>query len=413
YTIAPYATATPVSLYTVGLDPTSSGNLGCVMLTTSVGTTMSFRFSLGGVSGGIASKGRIVEFDNPSGAGTVASGIMSRQTGTFATSSLSPAYAFGVDGEDLTGKPIAAAGSFSVSSANGNISSASADVDIAGTNSSALSGGTGTITGISATNGRGTASFSMSGTTFAWTIYIVNANQVYLISTASPAGGRALATSTSFSAPSGNYVAYSTGISSCSGTPCSDVNLARLTLNSGAASGTVWDYSISAGESSAAVSGGTYTTPGLSGRVAFTNTGSNGLISYLVSPAVDGISSITVGTDAGAHFGYMAAQPTTAAPSGQFIYGTLDPRYNTVTTYAGTATITPGGAFTGTEDESSQSGGLLSAVAASRTVTLGPNGTGSASVANGSSIAVTDGTRIFWFDFGNGAPPVITIAEPQ
>jgi hypothetical protein len=340
-----------------------------------------------------------------------------QQTSAFSLGHLSSSYAFGLDGETLGGSPLAQAGSFAVNS-TGAISSAAADVDIAGTNASALSGGSGSITNISSTDGRGTASFSMSGNSFAWTIYIVNANEAYLVSTAFPAGGRALATSGAQSSVSGNYVLNSAGISRCSGNPCSDVNLGLLTLTSGGAvSGVLWDYNISSGESHAAVSGGSYTvTSASAGRVSFSsNVGSNGLISYMVSPGVDGISGITVGTDAGAHFGYIAVQPTSIAPGGQLIYGTIDPRYNTVTAYTGVATLAPGGAFTGTEDDSGQNGNLQPSLAVARTVSLlgPPVGTGSASRSGGNSVAVTDGTRIFWFDFGNGAPPVITVAEPQ
>jgi hypothetical protein len=417
----------------LGLDPTNAGNLGCVMLTTSggttaagttvSGTTMSFRFALGAAS----NKGKIIEFDDTSGPGTIASGIMSLQTASsFGASHLSPSYAFGLDGEILTGSPLvggplAEAGSFSVNS-SGGISGAFADVNTAGANSGSLSGGSGSITGISATDGRGTASLSIGGTSFAWTIYIVNANEAYLISTASPAGGRALATSRSFSQStlSGQYIVYSSGIagSTCGGVPCSDVNLGLLAISGGAVSGPLWDYniaSVSPGTSSPVSGGYTVASPsGTSGgRVPFTNVGSNGLISYLVSPAVDGISGITVGTDAGAHFGYMIQQAATSIPAEQLIFGSTDPRYNSVTTYAGTASITAVGALTGTQDASSQGGPLDPSVSVARTVTLGNAGTGKANSGVGSSIAITDGTRIFWFDYGNGAPPVITVAEPQ
>ena len=338
-------------------------------------------------------------------------------TSSFNVGHLSSSYAFGLYGETLDGRPLAEAGSFSVNSTGAASPGAAADVDTAGTNSSALSGGSGSVSGISATDGRGTASISASGTSFAWTIYIVNTNEAYLVSTAFPAGGRALATTRTFSQSSlsGSYVVYSTGIasSSCSGFSCSDVNIGLLGLCAGSASGTLWDYNITGGESQASVSGGTYTVTVSSGRAAFTSVGTNGLVAYLVSPAVDGINGFTVGTDAGAHFGYLTAQPASVAPSGQFIYGTLDPRYSSVTTYAGTASITAVGALTGTQDASGQGGNIEPNVSVSKTVSLGVSGTGTANSSGGSSIAATDGTRIFWFDFGSGAPPVITVAEPQ
>lgn len=417
YTIA---AGSGLSLYTVGLDPTRAGNLGCVMLTTSggttaagttvSGTTMSFRFALGTVS----NKGKIIEFDDTSGSGTIASGVISLQKGPFGASSLSSGYAFGLDGRTLAGNPLAVAGFFSIS--NGAISNALADIDNPSGNSISASVTGNSITGISS-DGRGTAAFSSSGTSFAWTIYIVSPSEAYIVSTAFPAGGRALATSSAASVASGNYVLYSTGISAsvCAGNPCSDVNLGLLNLSGGVANGTLWDYSLASAAPGTplAVSGSYPVTSSTGGRVAFTNVGSNGLISYLVSPAVDGISGITVGTDAGAHFGYMAQQASTSVPAEQLIFGTVDPRYNSVTTYAGTASITAVGAFTGTEDASGQGGNIEPGVSVSMTVNLGVNGTGTANSGGGSSIAITDGTRIFWFDYGNGAPPVITVAEPQ
>jgi len=59
------------SLYQVGADPTGAGDLGCLQLATSDGSTTIFQFSLAGpVGGAIASRGKIIEYDDQSGNGT-------------------------------------------------------------------------------------------------------------------------------------------------------------------------------------------------------------------------------------------------------------------------------------------------------------------------------------------------------
>src|SRR6266576_2450563 len=77
------------SSYSVGGD-----NRGCMTIATSAGTSM-FRFALGVISSGVASKGRFIEFDNT---GTLGSGVLEKQDpSAFSTSQLNGAYAFGAD----------------------------------------------------------------------------------------------------------------------------------------------------------------------------------------------------------------------------------------------------------------------------------------------------------------------------
>ena len=55
--------------------------------------------ALGGLSGGVMTKGRIIEFDDGSGSGTIAAGMLRLQDATsFSLASLQPNYAFGLDG---------------------------------------------------------------------------------------------------------------------------------------------------------------------------------------------------------------------------------------------------------------------------------------------------------------------------
>src|SRR5438094_9956642 len=63
-------------------------------IATSAGTSM-YRFALGVISSGVASKGRFIEFDNT---GTLGSGVLEkRDSSAFSTSHLNGAYAFGAD----------------------------------------------------------------------------------------------------------------------------------------------------------------------------------------------------------------------------------------------------------------------------------------------------------------------------
>ncbi len=147
------------SLYTVGAD-----HRGCLQLTNAAGTTSTFRFALGGINSGVASKGRIIEFDDSSGTGSRGSGILRLQdTSSFVLSALKGQYAFGVDGWAQNGSQfvhLAAAGAFGNS--NGNLSNGVDDINIDGLLSLETPNSpprTGSINPISATTGRATASF--------------------------------------------------------------------------------------------------------------------------------------------------------------------------------------------------------------------------------------------------------------
>src|SRR5438552_3588108 len=77
------------SAYSVGGD-----NRGCVAIATSAGTAI-YRFALGVIRSGVASKGRFIEFDNT---GTLGSGVFEKQDpSAFSASGISGNYAFGAD----------------------------------------------------------------------------------------------------------------------------------------------------------------------------------------------------------------------------------------------------------------------------------------------------------------------------
>jgi hypothetical protein len=73
--------------YTVGDD-----QRGCIAIATSAGT-LNYRFSAGGISGGVASTGHMIGFDT---AGPFTTGILRQQSsGPFSNASVNGSYAFG------------------------------------------------------------------------------------------------------------------------------------------------------------------------------------------------------------------------------------------------------------------------------------------------------------------------------
>jgi hypothetical protein len=163
--------------YTVGSD-----NRGCLAITTG-GATYVYRFTLGSINAGVASKGRLVEFDN---SGTIAAGVMKlRDTSAFNTAAINGNYAFAV--ADPRAGQFAAAGAFSASA--GVVSAGAVDTNLAGNidgagafyPASAL-----TFTGSDSVdaNGRATLSFSLPTASGAInnTCYVVSATELYCMS---------------------------------------------------------------------------------------------------------------------------------------------------------------------------------------------------------------------------------------
>jgi hypothetical protein len=399
------------SLYTVGAD-----HRGCLQLTSSGGTTTVFRFSLGGISSGIASKGRIIEFDDNSGSGTGSrgSGILRLQDpNSFVLSALQSQYAFGVDGWGMENNQLVhfnTAGSFSNS--GGALTNGVYDVNFAGIttpDSTGLTSGTNPMNPISTTTGRTTGSFDF----FDWAIYVVNSSQFFVIGTdpiqSTVSVGRAIATGNSFAASSlsGDYVVHETGNTNGS----ADVNLELLAMTPGGAqagtlSGTVYSYGGGSGAQTTTLSGVTYNVDSASGRVTLGNPSDNLPILYLTTPT-DGIAAFVVGVGSDAIFGLAEAQTSHSLAVGGYIFGTEDPADNTVANKAGAETIASGGGLTGTFDVSSTSG-LQNGQTTSATVSLGADGTGNVGA---QTVAITSGSKLFSIDESSSAPAVIVTAE--
>ncbi len=421
------------SSYTVGPDPTGAGNVGCLNLNTSTGSFIALHFALGVVASGKATQGHLIEFDDTTGTGTLASGILRRQDpSAFLLSALSPNYAFGTDGLDATGKPVAIGGSFAVN-ASGMISSVATDVNDGGTVKAAITGGSGgPISSISGTTGRATTTIT-TGTsqTFAWAIYVVNASQFFIVETdafggsATLTSGRALASSSgAFTAASlaGNYIFHYAGTLSCNSVPCAIANLGVLSFDGTSAfSSNLSQYDSFDGFQTLNPSG-TYTV-GSTGRGVLTASagGSAGSlpVAYLVSPPVDGISGFLVAQDSSAAFGLAEFQPaqayTLAGLAGNYFLGTEDPHDPTVTQAAGVVSLTAGGGVLGTESLSAPFG-LDSSHAIGGTIAMAAGGTGTIFSANFFAITNVTGSpgtgRIYYINIGT-LPAVITILDHQ
>ena len=401
------------SLYTVGSD-----HRGCLQLTNSAGTTTVFRFSVGGINAGIASKGRIIEFDDNSGtgAGSRGSGILRLQdTTAFTLGALKTQYAFGVGGWTQNGSQwvhLTAAGSFSNS--GGSLSSTTFDEDTGGILFPKATGVSGSIRSISASTGRGIA--TLDPQIFDWAIYVINSSEFFLIGT-DPANfnpvsmGMGIATGTSFTASSlsGNYVVHTTGNANGS----ADATLELLTMTPGGAqagtiSGTVDSYGAGNGAQSTTLSGVTYNVDPSAGRTILGNPGDNLPILYLTTPT-DGITAFVMGVGADALFGTAEAQTSAVLPAGTYLFGTENPADNTVTNKAGAETISSGGALAETYDQSNSSG-LQSGRIVNATVSLGSDGTGNVGP---NTVAITTGSKLFSIDetTGTTGPAALVVAE--
>jgi hypothetical protein len=386
------------SLYTVGSD-----HRGCLQLTNAGGTTTVFRFALGGIISGVASKGSVIEFDDNSGngSGSRGSGILRLQDpNSFALSALRNQYAFGVDGWTSGNNQLVrfgAAGSFS-----GNLTSGVDDFNFGGITTPDFTVTGGGINPVSPTSGRTSGSFDILD----WAIYIVNSSELFVIgtdpvSTTAISVGRAIATGSSFTASSlsGNYVVRTSGSSNGS----ASVDLELLTMTPGGAqagtlAGTINSYGGGNGAQTTTLSGVTYNVDPASGRTTLGNPSDNLPVLYLTTPT-DGISAFFVGVGTDAQMGVAESQPSqtysTASVAGSYFFGTEAPGDNSVNNKVEAATIASNGSMSGKMDVSGPATTLQTGAAFNVNVSLNPDGTGTVGA---STVAITNGAKIFYID---------------
>jgi large repetitive protein len=317
-----------------------------------------FQFALGGKTAGIYTTGNIIEFDNADGTGTSASGVMHVQDPTaFNVTSLAPNFAFGAAGWDPAVDRFAIAGSFTLTA--GVINPIFADFNDNGTLSGELNGGanSGVINTVSSTTGRATGSFDIPKTPgpdvqFDSVVYVINANDFYIISADNPAAGttsllsgRALATSSTFTAGALNGFSL---LASEGFDPNSSTNVVSVGTAQFSSTGTTATASFTQSDAGTVTNptfSGTYavdaTNPS-SGRVSFTATGTaTPPVIYLTSGG-DGIEQIQ---------GFSVGQDTATLPAlPNVVSGVL------VTQGVGTPTLIGTYAFGDSEDVDGQNG---------------------------------------------------------
>ena len=164
------------SNYSVGAD-----QRGCLTLATTSGT-VTYRFALGAPSGGVATKGRLIEFDDARGTGTRAEGFLRLQDATaFIQSALVGSYAFGVTGDDSLSRHTASIGVILANGA-GSLANGELVTNDGGTMSPLSSSVTGTYGAIDA-NGRTTLTLSVNGGTASnYANYVVSAKEIISLS---------------------------------------------------------------------------------------------------------------------------------------------------------------------------------------------------------------------------------------
>lgn len=397
------------SSYTLGPD-----NNGCLVLTTSAGTT-NFHFSVSTPNSSNAFTQGHIMLDDSSGTAARGSGILRLQDPSALASGLTGMYAFLFVGTDAGSGNFSVAGSFTAG--GGNLTNLALDSDDAGALASGATGGTGTYSSTDA-YGRGIASFAatVSGNNYSLdsVYYVVNSTEVLfastdLLTTNPICSGRALATdSTLFSAASlkNSYVAHGTGL-----VPSDIPQVFLLTIgfdgvSAGSGSlikdqgGTISNWTVSVN----------YTVDSTTGRVALTGNFVTP-IAYLVS-GVDGISAVLVGNDASATAGTLELQQANSAPpSAIYSIGTdSDADYLTA---AQVGTFTLGSSnFSGTENVSNPAAPfLVENQTVSSSFSIASNGTGTFW---GNNPAVSTGSVVYFIDEAGGAnthPAIISLTK--
>ena len=396
----------PTSSYSLGSD-----NNGCLLLTTSAGTT-NLHFSVSTPNGSkVFTQGHVM-LDNSSGTAARGAGILRLQDSSTFTAGLTGMYAFLFVGTDSYNGNFGMAGSFTA--ASGNFTDVAFDADDAGTLATGVTGGTGTYTTPDA-NGRGTTFITASGNTYNLNsvYYVVNSTEALFASTDAIAtnpisSGRALATnSAQFTTAylNGNYVGHATGLTT------GDVpQVIVITANfDGTNSGTGTVIEDQGGNVTHWPASDFYAVDAATGRITFTGS-FIAPVGYLVT-GYNGVSVVLVSNDYPATTGILVPQPTDSTPaSGTYSFGTdVDADFLTAN-QVGTFNLNAAN-FSGTESLSNPvTPFLVQNQNVSSTSSIGTDGTGSF----WANHAVSSGSVIYFIDERAGTnthPAIIEVTK--
>jgi hypothetical protein len=375
---------TSASSYNLGLDPNATnGYRGCMSIVTSAGT-MNYRFSVdavGAVTANVASDGHIIGFD---AGGPFTSGILRQATpSAFSTSAIAGNWAFGASGA----KPVSTGGSSGYFAVVGVLTLASGSISgVADANSNGKLDNNSLLTAFPATagitlnsgpysiasNGRGTASFTPTGSSSAVTniIYVVSSSELLILNTdAQVSGGgtntaftgHALKQSGTFSNSSltGSQVVYVSGGSTNGSAAASRTEADIIKVTSGN-NFTFSGYQNDGGNISDPTKNsgsGTFSVAS-NGRVTLTVAGATNLPIFYLSSAN---TAFFLNSDAASSAGNMEPQVgssfTNSSASGTYGVGSINPAVPGVNNEEGAVTFTPSStSINGTTDKNNSGG---------------------------------------------------------
>ena len=287
--------------------------------------------------------GRMEEFDYDTYS-IVAAGQMHQQNPNYwDLSSVGADFVLGVSGyaADGEGGNLRVAMGANLLNTNGTTTSPAADINIGGSPSGLLAGGTGMLGTVDFNTGRGTGTYTTpyngSTLTFDFAYYVINGGDFYAVSTDNYGDtgtlaltGRALAGTTDTPALNGYYMIATTGFDSNAPGNTASIGTFQAPSASNIANATL--YSNDAGTfASNTYATATYTLTASTGRAAVAGLSGNPPVAYLTATvAEDDIAGFIVGTGPDASAGFIMLQ-TTATPafsasslSGGYMFGTAD-----------------------------------------------------------------------------------------
>ena len=385
------------SSYSVGAD-----NRGCATLATPFGTFFT-RFAVGSVLAGVATQGRIIEFDTPGTSAYVAAGQLIQQVPSSFVNNLTGSFDLRTSGWDFSNAGRVGCVGI-VTGASFNFSYLQEDCNDNGTVSNSTNFFTSSSTLINTyttadPNGRGTGILTVSGNVSDFTFYWVSGTQLFIVNSDpnpvfsgdwkledAPIGSSGF----NQSSYNGNIASYLTGaeLSGVGG----DVSIGTETAD-GISSVTSHIYRNIAGtwQSSTPTCSDSVV---LIGRVTLTggSCGANVLIPYLNSLN----TAYVVGTDSTVELGSFEPQTTgltNSSVAGTYFMGTAEVVNQTEQAEVGIATLTSTGVVTTTTDVAStltQS----AATAGSDSYILHSDGTISTGSSGGTTVGVAiSGTK--------------------
>lgn len=326
----------------------TSDQRGCMVITTSAGT-QNYRFSLGNITGGVASTGHVIGFDTT---GPFTTGIMRKQTpAAFGTgaSQVSGNYAFGVSSAQNTansnngvfGGSFGAVGQFILSA--GSVTGGEVDFNNNGqldgsslnTNwpASPVTFSSGSYS-ISSTNGRGMLSFTPNATgasTVTTVIYVVSSTDVLVLCTDLQASnsiftGEMLKQSGTLSGTplSGAYVGYQSGLSSTAG--ASRTTLLLLNASGSNITGNQWRNDAGSFQFKAIGAGITYSVTAQGRVIIPSSPGNTPPMFYLVNAN----QAFFLNPGGNVESGFFQSQTggpfTNTSATGTYAFGEIDPQ---------------------------------------------------------------------------------------